>query len=1172
MPRKDDDLDFKIFVDPSCLSDPMDGEAASMAEVPEIDIPADIPVDIPTAANESAEHELADSTLEQDHDDAPPTESVSTAQEDTATTEPVEDAEEGHTNELAEPELLADELPAETAESTVEPVHEDELGSDDTHDESIQGEADAHSEVLSNSEQLEAGEQSQSVAHTDRPENAEADGTENDDAETPKPVRVREDDFQPADRKTSLRTEALIQAAARAVVAKLEKRDNRGSMSQVDEAEHSLLSNGSGMYEIERQYDDFSRRESTESQIHHDISRPASGDEGGDSSSHHEADDDVFSDRSARSSLGSFDGPGDDTKPLSSHDSPRNSFGTVGRSPRVSGVSMISGLSQYDKDDFIPTSRETRLPFRTPSAVRAMQMASPTPSVFNGASPRSGKRQTPRNHLQSPTTSAQYSPKGRSTPTRLKSRKQAPLVLLHVTLLPLRWMWGDVLDGLDPLNSKALGEGQDTFQASEQLKTLRDTWRELQDCVGETVLERGILIPHPQDDFEVLEERLLEALELPLRRRARILECGHYLGPSNADAEDESDDDYASESEAERRHWCATCKGDIKYESLGPGKVFRLKVYASNGLMKAGAWEACWKDMERVDVEVEPIVEPAVQAELEKLVALQMEQEERRQQQAEAEAEAQAQAEAEAEAEAELRRREEAAEAELRRREEAAEGGESPDQTLPIQPDCELPDVDTSRFMASSPPPTSMQIMRASPPSFASPDTRMTCSTQPEPIDTSEERRRRDEERLREIYGEIPTPHPYSEMNSARVEPGSSRLRHPDSYIPPPTPRSPSEEAWERRQHRESQRRALDDASFIELMLEAFKVLLRDSKNVAIIVLCLFLICLMIRPAPQFPDNRIALYEPKQDAVMHAPVAKVDVHSETRVAVESIGVNAQAQIAAPIVSEVPDVARDQVDPPTSQLALGASETALVEPTSPSEPPAPEATVETAPEISESETLTPEALALETVKGIPEIEETEGHSVAEESPLSAVGADTKSTEAETEAVVVDPVPSAMGQTPADDEADLFEQQQLFELEPETQPLDLLRAEDVESPPVDEVPLDEVVSTSTVAATTTATATDADAESTEHPCESYAQSARSAAVSHVFPVTERKTIRVYETITETVRVSVTTTETASMVETAIPQTVEETVYETETVRITVSIPVDSAPEPSAVHDEL
>ena len=50
-------------------------------------------------------------------------------------------------------------------------------------------------------------------------------------------------------------------------------------------------------------------------------------------------------------------------------------------------------------------------------------------------------------------------------------------------------------------------------------------------------------------------------------------------------------------------------------------RVFRVKVYASNGLMRAGAWETCWQEMERVDVELEPLVGGA-QKELESLAAL----------------------------------------------------------------------------------------------------------------------------------------------------------------------------------------------------------------------------------------------------------------------------------------------------------------------------------------------------------------------------------------------------------------------------------------------------------------------------------------------------------------------------------------------------------------------
>ncbi|KAK1834539.1 hypothetical protein QBC39DRAFT_229338, partial [Podospora conica] len=613
----------------------------------------------------------------------------------------------------------------------------------------------------------------------------------------------------PVDRKASLRTEALIQAAARAVMAKLEKRTSAGSTTEAaDDADQSILSTGTqepdhldsadASFTADTTFNDDhidSRRHSTESQPR--IDTPS--DEGGNSSSQNGADDDVFSDRShsARSSIGSFDNPGDPHKFSKGSDThtERQSFGSTVHSPRMSGVSAISGLSQYDDEEFVPTSRETRVPFRTPSAVRAMQMSSPTPSVFTGASPRSGQRHTGQSFgsasrnsfLQSPSGSTQYSPKGRTTPSRLKPRhEEPPLVLLHVTVLPLRWIWGDVLDELDTVDGKALDESGQLYEASQQVKRIRDSWRQLQDCLGDMVFERGVLIPHPQDDYEVLEERLLEALELPLLRRARILDCGHYLGYSNmmedADYETESDDGYTSETsrraKEDKKHWCKTCKTDIKYESLGAGRVFRLKVYASNGLLKASAWEACWKTMERVDVEVEPIVELTVQAELERLADIQAEERQQRlQREAEEDEAAERQREAEEEEEAELRREAELLH-EAERQHEAA-----------LKLEDEL-----RRDM--------------------------------------EHHMRRDEGRARDYYGDSPMPHgmspsPYPESTAGR--------RHPDPYVPPAQPHH------------------LENATFMDLFLEAIKVLLRDPKNVAIIVLCIFLGCVMLRPTPQVP-------------------------------------------------------------------------------------------------------------------------------------------------------------------------------------------------------------------------------------------------------------------------------------------------------------------------------
>ncbi|KAL7943735.1 hypothetical protein V8C42DRAFT_328314 [Trichoderma barbatum] len=312
----------------------------------------------------------------------------------------------------------------------------------------------------------------------------------------------------------------------------------------------------------------------------------------------HEHDDDVFSDNSPRSSMGS----------MSEGDPRKNGDGL--RSPRISDI-------QYDEGDYVSTAKSApRSSLRSPSTKVAQ-----TSSAEGSGIPRSGRRSAlpTVSRLGSPSLSAQYSPK--KTPPRFK-KNDPPLVLLHVTLLPLRWAWGEVLDEAK------------TSELSEGVKTLREAWRQLQDTIGDTIQDRGVLLPHPQNDFEVMEERLLEALELPFKSRARILECGHYLGPSNempfADEHDSEDEDTFEDDGSVRpsatkkaTHWCTTCNYEIPVDALGAGKIYRVKVYASNGLLRAGAWEACWKEMERVDIELEPMMDAKLQDELVRLAARQ---------------------------------------------------------------------------------------------------------------------------------------------------------------------------------------------------------------------------------------------------------------------------------------------------------------------------------------------------------------------------------------------------------------------------------------------------------------------------------------------------------------------------------------------------------------------
>lgn len=280
-------------------------------------------------------------------------------------------------------------------------------------------------------------------------------------------------------------------------------------------------------------------------------------------------------------------------------------------------ANMANATSHLPLQNILPQTptKPMRPAFRTPSSVRAIQMSSPTPSIFSSS--HSVKRHramasrlgTPRSHSQC----SSLSPIKR-TPTRLKIRKEAPLALLHVTVLPPVWAYSHLMS---------------LPNLPESLLPLRKTWRLIQEKLADLVIDRGVLLAHPQDSYEVMEERLLEALELPVRPRAKILKCGHYLGPDFFSSSDESDVDsgIGSGSIAGKgpRKWCDICRRDVRYEHAeddlvagrSRGRLFTLHFYACNGLIRAGAWEACWREMERVDVELEPFVSSDMMQDLE---------------------------------------------------------------------------------------------------------------------------------------------------------------------------------------------------------------------------------------------------------------------------------------------------------------------------------------------------------------------------------------------------------------------------------------------------------------------------------------------------------------------------------------------------------------------------
>lgn len=243
----------------------------------------------------------------------------------------------------------------------------------------------------------------------------------------------------------------------------------------------------------------------------------------------------------------------------------------------------------------------TRSPFRNPSSVRAMQMDTTPPSHpafptsqqrYKFTTPsRNGTPQSTRSHH-----SAMRSP-SKMSPTK-KAKREYPLVLLHITLLPIPVLYS-------PAAMQSVLPGY-----------ILENWKLLQEKATDTVLERGILIPHPKEDYDLLEERLLESLEL---RLPRILKCGHFhLDPDEeADVAGSDVDDTGSDADADL---CDDCGRRIRDGRFGSGTGSRrwdIKLYAANGLMRSGAWAAAWREMERVDVEIVPWMDEDMRRELE---------------------------------------------------------------------------------------------------------------------------------------------------------------------------------------------------------------------------------------------------------------------------------------------------------------------------------------------------------------------------------------------------------------------------------------------------------------------------------------------------------------------------------------------------------------------------
>lgn len=182
--------------------------------------------------------------------------------------------------------------------------------------------------------------------------------------------------------------------------------------------------------------------------------------------------------------------------------------------------------------------------------------------------------------------------------------KRLPLVLLHITALPMKVSW--------TIQSMRETLPQHTLDNLQLLKSK----------LSETVLKRGILIPHPREDYELLEEKLLETLEL---QEPRISKCGHYRARPSTDstvttASGSTDSGMGSSVDGSDEEHCSTCHHHLRAAGSGTQK-WSIKVYAANGLMRASAWSAAWSEMERVDVEILPWIKDDLRIKLDELNA-----------------------------------------------------------------------------------------------------------------------------------------------------------------------------------------------------------------------------------------------------------------------------------------------------------------------------------------------------------------------------------------------------------------------------------------------------------------------------------------------------------------------------------------------------------------------
>jgi hypothetical protein len=262
----------------------------------------------------------------------------------------------------------------------------------------------------------------------------------------------------------------------------------------------------------------------------------------------------------------------------------------------ISNDTISTGSSRTSSVTFSVISEDAEIPWDYKSLVRYTDADFETPRTKkHRRSIRECSKRLVSSASAAPTQRRKISSAHVNTPEDDIERhtQTAPLVLLHcgINLLPV------------PFSATKMHKLLPAYPE------LRSRARRLHEKINQNVLDRGILLPHPGSDFGLLQSSLLEHLEL--EETSKGLCTGYHASEEGDEVEIEPPDLVEGDSEVGNEHSDASdektgvCEtGSMSSVSSKNNSSWDIRVYAANGLLQRDAWQAAWREMEVVDVEI----------------------------------------------------------------------------------------------------------------------------------------------------------------------------------------------------------------------------------------------------------------------------------------------------------------------------------------------------------------------------------------------------------------------------------------------------------------------------------------------------------------------------------------------------------------------------------------